>query len=127
MAAVTSLASSERPLPERLQVAWDDHVQMLWMKPCLTSGLLREFRDFWHRYTAPSDDRTSTKLRVLTRDELACAIDELVALSARTTGVAAQSPDGGLLATLADLKWRTQTRQRYGMAQRPTQPPAVAG
>jgi hypothetical protein len=35
-------------------------------------------------------------------DELKCAIDELVALSARTTAVAAQSPDG-ILTTLADL------------------------
>ena len=104
IAAVTSLAGSERPLQERLQLAWDDHVQMLWMKPCLTSDLLLEFRDFWHLYTAPSDDRTSTRLRVLTMDELKCAIDELVALSARTTAVAAQSPDGGILATLADLE-----------------------
>jgi hypothetical protein len=104
IAAVSSLASSERPLQERLQLVWDDHVQMLWMKPCLTSELLREFRDFWHLYTAPSDDRTSTTLRVLSGDELKCAIDELVALSARTTVVAAQSADGGILATLADLK-----------------------
>jgi hypothetical protein len=28
-AAVKSLAMSERPSQERLQVAWDDHVQML--------------------------------------------------------------------------------------------------
>jgi hypothetical protein len=104
IAAVSSLASSERPLQERLQLVWDDHVQMLWMKPCLTSELMREFRDFWHRNTAPSDDRTSTTLRVLTGDELKCAIDELVALLARTTAVAAQSADGGILATLADLK-----------------------
>ena len=85
-------------------MAWDDHLQMLWMKPCLTSDLLREFRDFWHRYTAQSDDRTSTKLRILNGDELMCAINELVVLSARTTAVAAQSDDGGILATLADLK-----------------------
>jgi hypothetical protein len=104
IAAVSSLASSERPLQERLQMAWDDHVQMLWMKPCLTSDLLREFRDFWHRYTAPSDDRTSTTLRILTEDELKGAIGELVALSARTTAAAARSADGEILATLADLK-----------------------
>ena len=30
-AAVRSLAVSEEPLAERLQVAWDDHVQMVWM------------------------------------------------------------------------------------------------
>jgi hypothetical protein len=104
MAAVSSLASSELPLSERLQVAWDNHVQRLWMKPCLTSDLLREFRDLWHRYTSPSDDRKGTELRVLTREELKCAIDELVAFSARTTAAAAKSPDGMILATLADLK-----------------------
>ena len=65
-AAVCSLAVSEDPLAERLQVAWDQHVQMVWMKPCLTHDLLREFRDLWQRYTAPSDDRRSTKLRALT-------------------------------------------------------------
>jgi hypothetical protein len=103
IAAVSSLASSERPLQERLQMAWDDHVQMLWIKPCLTTDLLREFKDFWHRYTAPSDDRTSTQLRILNGDELKCAINELIVMSARTTAVA-QSADGGILATLADLK-----------------------
>jgi hypothetical protein len=94
IAAVTSLASSERPLQERLQLAWDENVQMLWMKPCLTSDLLCEFRDFWHRYTARSDDATSTALRLLSEDELKCAIDELAVLSTRTTVTAAQSPDG---------------------------------
>ena len=44
IAAVSSVASSERPLQERLQMAWDDPVQMLWMKPCLTTDLLREQR-----------------------------------------------------------------------------------
>jgi hypothetical protein len=73
MDGVTSLASSERPLQDRLQVAWEDHVQMLWMKPCLTTDLLHDLRDFWHRYTAPSDDRTSTNLRALTRDEVQSA------------------------------------------------------
>ena len=50
------------------------------MKPCLTRDLLREFRDLWQRYTAPSDDRRSTKLRGLNRKEVVQAIDELVAL-----------------------------------------------
>lgn len=102
-AAVTSLASSEGPLHERLQCAWDDHVQMLWMQPCLTADLLRDFRDLWHRYTAPSDDRTSTQLRALTRRELEGAIDQLVALSVRTAVVSATSPADAPLATLADL------------------------
>ena len=68
-AAVRSLATSEGRLDERLQTAWDEHVQMVWMKPCLTRDLLREFRDLWQRYTAPSDDRQSTKLLELTDDE----------------------------------------------------------
>ena len=59
-AAVRSLATSERLLAERLQIAWDDHVQMVWMKPCLTRDLLREFRDLWRRHTALTDDRQST-------------------------------------------------------------------
>jgi hypothetical protein len=102
-AAVGLLAKSERSLPERLQLAWDNHVQMLWMRPCLTADLLAEFRDLWHRYTAPSDDRTSTTLRDLTNDETETAIDQLIALSARTRVVAAQNPDNVTLATLADL------------------------
>ena len=42
-AALRFLASSERPRRERLQTVWTDHVQMLWMKPCLTAELLTEF------------------------------------------------------------------------------------
>jgi hypothetical protein len=101
-AAVKSLATSESPLQERLQFAWDNHVQMLWMKPCLPADLLREFRDFWHRYTARSDNRTATTLRDLTSEELKRCIDELVDLSARID-VAAQSRVDQSLAILADL------------------------
>ena len=101
-AAVKTLAKSETPLQERLQIVWDKHVQMLWMKPCLTADLLREFRDLWHRYTAPSDDRTATKLQDLRVNELKAAIDEIVDLSARIA-VAAQSGVEPPLATLADL------------------------
>jgi hypothetical protein len=100
-AAVYGLASSESPLQERLQNAWDEQVQMLWMRPCLTAELLREFRDSWRRYTEPSDDRASTKLRSLERGELEGAIEELVGLLVRTTE-ARRSPVGSL-ATLADL------------------------
>jgi hypothetical protein len=92
-AAFRSLATSEDPLAERLQTVWDEQVQMVWMKPCLTRELLREFRGLWHRYTAPSDDRRSTKLRGLTRNELVGEVDELVSSatdvaigSARATG-----------------------------------------
>lgn len=101
-AAVGSLATSEDNLPQRLQRVWDEHVQMVWMKPCLTRDLLREFRDLWHRYTAPSDDRRSTGLRDLTRDEAVAAIDSLVSLANRV-GVAAAVPSDEPLATLADL------------------------
>jgi hypothetical protein len=102
-AAVESLATSERPLADRLQTAWDEHVQMLWMKPCLTLDLLREFRDFWHRYTAPSDDRRSTKLRALSPDESEQVVHDLVALWHRAAVAAARAIGGEKLATLADL------------------------
>ena len=49
-AALRKLSSREGPVSERLQAAWDENVQMLWMKPCLTRDLLAEFRDLWqHR------------------------------------------------------------------------------
>lgn len=101
-AAVRSLATSDDGLAQRLQTAWDDHVQMVWMKPCLTRDLLREFRDLWHHYTAPSDDRQSTKLRELTRDESVMAIGRLVSL-ANKVAVAAATLGDTQLATLADL------------------------
>jgi hypothetical protein len=102
-AAVRSLATSEDRLAERLQTVWDEHVQMVWMKPCLTLDLLREFRDLWQRYTAPSDDRQSTKLRELTHDESVTAIDELISLANKVAVAAAASPHEEL-ATLADLQ-----------------------
>ena len=102
-AAVRSLASSKRPLAERLQTVWDEHVQMLWMKPCLTRDLLSEFRDLWHCYSAPSDNRRCTRLRALDTDELVQAVGELVSLSNRTLITMAQAFGEGPLATLADL------------------------
>jgi hypothetical protein len=101
-AAVRAVATSEDELAARLQAAWDEHVQMVWMKPCLTRELLREFRDLWQGYTAPSDDRQSTTLRALTRDEATTAIERLVAL-ATAVAVAAAAPGDQQLATLADL------------------------
>jgi hypothetical protein len=101
-AAVRSLATSEDQLADRLQRAWDEHVQMIWMKPCLTRDLLREFRDLWRNYTAPSDDRQSTKLRELTRDESVTEIESLVSL-ANKGAVAPATPGKEQLATLADL------------------------
>jgi hypothetical protein len=100
--AVRSLASSEGRLADRLQTAWDQHVQMVWMKPCLTRDLLREFRDLWQRYTARSDGRLSTKLRELTPDESVTAVADLVSLANKVALAAATSPDAHL-ATLADL------------------------
>jgi hypothetical protein len=102
-AAVQSMAVSEQPLDERLQIAWDEHVQMLWMKPCLTADLLREFSDLWERYTAPSDDRRSTTLRALSHDESVRAVQEVVALMSRTVRAALPATGDEKLATLADL------------------------
>jgi len=101
-AAVRSLATSEDQLAERLQTAWDEHVQMVWMQPCLTRQLLREFRDLWRNYTALSEDRQSTKLRPLTDDEAALAIESLISLANKVT-VAAATPGEEQLRTLADL------------------------
>jgi hypothetical protein len=101
--AVRSLATSEDTLPVRLQAAWDEHVGMLWEKPCLTVDLLRDYREMWRRYTAPSDDRTSTALRELSHDELVAAVHELVSLLQRTAVAAAQAGEDQRLATLADL------------------------
>jgi hypothetical protein len=101
--AVRSLASSEHPLAERLQLAWDEHVQMLWMKPCLTLKLLGEFRDLWRLYTAPSDDRRSTALRGLSEAELVQAVNDLITLWNHTVVAGAVAGDEVKLATLADL------------------------
>jgi hypothetical protein len=104
LAAIRSIATSEQPLQARLQVAWSEHVQMLWMRPCLTVDLLREFNDIWQQYTAPSDDRRSTKLREMTHRDLVRAVGELIALSTRTVEAVAQLPANEKLATLADLE-----------------------
>jgi len=103
-AAVCSLATSERPLQDRLQSSWDDHVQMVWMKPCLTRDLLREFRDLWQRYTAASDDPMATRLRSLSDDEFVRVAEELLSLATRTSVVGATAPPGEKLAKLADLE-----------------------
>jgi hypothetical protein len=103
-AATRALATSEQPLAQRLQAVWDDHVQMVWMKPCLTRDLLRRFRDLWQRYTAPSDDRRSTKLRALTPDEMVQAVDEIVSLAVDVAVASAHGSDDERLATLADLE-----------------------
>ena len=100
--AVVALAGSEQSMPARLQRTWDDHVQMVWMRRCLTRDLLRDFKDLWEAYTAPDDDPQSTKLRALTPQEAAAATTALVDLATRTA-IAASQPDQEQLATLADL------------------------
>jgi len=101
--AVRSLASGDAPLVLRAQAAWDEHVALLWIKPCLTVELLRDFRDVWQRYTAPSDDRHNTTLRELSHEELVGLVDDLVSLLLRTAVAAAEPVEGEDLATLADL------------------------
>jgi hypothetical protein len=100
--AVRSLATNEAQLGSRLQTVWEEHVQLVWMKPCLTRDLLQEFSELWRRYTAPSADARSTTLRDLTRDEAAVAIETLVGLAYRVAMAAANRADEPL-ATLADL------------------------
>ena len=100
-AAVRSLAAGEGSPAERLQTAWEQHVQMVWMQPCLTRDLLRAFTALWEEYTAPSDDPHSTTLRALSRDELTAACDALLALWRGV--VEARAVGDTELATLGDL------------------------
>src|SRR5688572_1095659 len=66
---------------ERLQRAWTDDVQMLWMTRCLPDPLNIRFRELWGRCTAPSDDRHATTLRSLDTIEVRTAIDDVIALA----------------------------------------------
>jgi hypothetical protein len=102
-AAVEVVASSNASTEQRLQAAWDDHVQMVWAQPCLTRDLLRDFRDLWRRYTAPSDNPRSTKLRSLDDGEVAGAITQLVRFALRVAAEGEHVTSGERLATLADL------------------------
>ena len=100
-AAVRCLAAGAGSPAERLQTAWEQHVQMVWMQPCLTRDLLRAFKALWEEYTAPSDDPHSTTLRTPSHDELVGACDALLAL---WRGVVETRARGDAqLATLADL------------------------
>lgn len=101
--ALVSLGTSESPMQERLQHTWDAHVQMVWMKRCLTRDLLREFKQLWEEYTAASEDPRSTQLRALTPAEFASAVRVLAELTTRTAVAASQRADDQL-ATLADLE-----------------------
>jgi hypothetical protein len=100
--AVRTTATAEGSPQQRLQAAWTQSVQMVWMKPCLTAELLAEFRDLWQRYTAPADDPHSTVLRPLDAAECAAAVDDVLALLVDAS-VAAQGGGEPRLATMADL------------------------
>jgi hypothetical protein len=102
-AAVRSLASSEDPLQTRLQTVWDESVQLVWEKPCLTPELLAHFKALWDRFTDKTAAARSTTLRPLTTPEAVTAIEDLLALAFDTAVTAAQAPADITLATLADL------------------------
>ena len=106
-AGVRLIATSEEPLAERLQTAWHESVQMVWMKPCLTRDLLREFRELWQRYTAPSNDRQSTALRSLTHDE--------AVLGNRRHRVPSDEGGGGSRFRLTRRTARDARRSRLGL------------
>jgi hypothetical protein len=101
--AVRSVAVSEGPLQNRLQTVWDESVQRVWEKPCLTAELLARFKALWDRVTDPTAGSRSTRLRELTASEAVVAVEELIALAVQTAVTASQAPSDVRLATLADL------------------------
>jgi len=103
LAAVQSVAVSDGPLQTRLQTVWDESVQHVWEKPCLTTELLARFKALWDRVTDPTAGPRSTRLRQLTTSEAVAAVDELIALAVQTAVTASQAPDDVRLATLGDL------------------------
>ena len=103
LAAVRSVAVSEGQLRTRLQTAWDESVQLVWEKPCLTPELLARFKALWDRVTDETAGPRSTRLRQLNEPEAAAAFDELLALAVDTAVTATQAPPDIRLATLADL------------------------
>jgi hypothetical protein len=96
-------AVSEGPLQTRLQIAWDESVQHVWERPCLTTELLARFKALWDQVSDPTAGPRRIRLRQLTASEAVAAADELIALAVRTAGTASQAPDDVKLATLADL------------------------
>lgn len=82
--ALVTLASSDGPSMARLQRAWTDNVQMLWMTMCLPDPLNGRFKELWERYTAPSDDPHATTLRELDDAELTAAITAVIDLALDT-------------------------------------------
>ena len=94
---------SEGPLQTRRQTAWDESVQHVWEKPCLTTELLARFKALWDRVTDPTAGPRSTRLRELTASEAVVAVEELIALAVQTAVTASQAPPDVRLATLAEL------------------------
>ena len=103
LAAVQSVAVSEGPLETRLQTVWDESVQRVWEKPCLTTELLARFQALWDSVTDPTAGPRSTRLRQLTTSEAVTAVNELITLAVQTAVTASQAPQDVRLATLADL------------------------
>jgi hypothetical protein len=103
LAAVRYVASSEDPLQARLQTVWDESVQHVWERPCLTIDLLARFKELWDRVTDGTVGPRSTRLRELTATEVVEAVDELISLAVQTSITASQAPADVRLATLADL------------------------
>lgn len=103
LAAVRSMAESEGPLQTRLQRVWDESVQHVWEKPCLTTELLARFKALWDRVTDPTAGPRSTRLRELTCSEAVEVVDELMALAVQAAVLASQAMPDARLATLADL------------------------
>jgi hypothetical protein len=79
--ALATLAFTEGDRHERLQRAWIDNIQMLWMTMCLPEQLTPRFKELWERYTAASEDGHATTLRELGESELRMAVDEVIALA----------------------------------------------
>lgn len=92
-AAVRVLAASDADLATRLQRAWDAHYQNLWTSVYLPEHLNVRFKALWKAYTAPSDDRFSTKLREMSDEELATLASEIVQLAVDTASAAARGEE----------------------------------
>jgi hypothetical protein len=104
LGAVRSLAGSDGALQNRLQTAWDDSVQHVWEKPCLTTELLAQFKALWDHVIDPDAGPRSTRLRQLSSSEATAAVDELISLAVLVAVTASQAPPDVRLATLGDLK-----------------------
>jgi hypothetical protein len=92
-AAVKVLAADGADLSTRLQRAWDAHYQNLWTSVYLPEHLNVRFKELWETYTAPSDDRFSTKLREMSDEELAELASAIVQLAVDTASAAARGEE----------------------------------